>query len=118
MEGQRDKGYFLRLKRTPLRRDESTPDRKELWDLLRKAAFRKKERTMDNNYFFTMVASTAILFVAYHADGGILEVRFRNANRSYIYSGVPLQLAVSFVTAVSVGAFYNIYVKANFPLVV
>ena len=73
---------------------------------------------MDSNYFFTMVDSTAILYVAYHTDGGVLEVRFRGGNRSYIYAGVPLQLAVSFVTAVSVGAFYNIFIKANFPFVV
>lgn len=57
------------------------------------------------------VSSSAISAIGY--DGYVLTVVFHNG-RAYDHPGVPPSVFQAFVTAPSLGAFYNRYIRGRF----
>ena len=62
---------------------------------------------------FRLVSST-ISEAVYHPTSLILEVCFHSGH-VYRYSGVPKDIVDDFLTASSVGRFYNQHIKGKFP---
>jgi hypothetical protein len=68
---------------------------------------------MDGAYFWTTVDSTAIHWLAYFTNGGVLDVSFSQGS-TYRYFNVPLQMVVNLLMASSPGAYYNVHFKGRF----
>ncbi len=69
----------------------------------------------DDQQFTIMPRSVAIHYVTYKTEDRELEVGF-HGGRNYSYFGVPLQVAVDFITSLSLGQYYNRYIKEEFGL--
>jgi hypothetical protein len=63
----------------------------------------------------TPVDSSSLAAVGYDRAGGALLVRFRDSGDTYRVAGVPEPLYEQLMTAPSKGAFYNRWIKPNFP---
>lgn len=64
---------------------------------------------------YTSVASSNVSAIAYDDNGQILGVRFQKSGE-YHYHGVPRDVYEGFMTAPSVGSYFDMYVKkAGYP---
>jgi hypothetical protein len=63
----------------------------------------------------TRVDSTSLAAVGYDRAAGALLVTFRDSGETYRFAGVPEPLFDQLLTAPSKGAFFNRWIKPNFP---
>jgi hypothetical protein len=60
------------------------------------------------------VQSSAIRKIGYDSNNNKMQIDFKNSNSYYTYSGVPESVFRDFISASSIGSFYNQHIKDRY----